>query len=103
IKTIKTKILSEFEKRHKLEELFGSLLGMELKTPVYLDGYFQNEKYFREYKKELIKDFTTNAKMTDEYLKMAEKIEGSNSVLLNFRVAKDYKKIGWSVNYDYQR
>lgn len=103
IKTIKTKILSEFEKRHKLKEHFGSLYGLELNPPVYLDGYFQNEKYFREYKDELIKEFTTNAKMTDEYLKMAEKIEGSNSVLLNFRIAKDYKKMKWTVNYDYQR
>lgn len=34
--------------------------------------------------------------MTDEYLKMAEKIEGSNSVLLNFRIAKDYKKMKWT-------
>ena len=75
IKTIKTKILSEFEKKYRLKETFGSLLGAELKPPIYLDGYFQNEKYFREYKEELIKEFTTNAKMTDEYLKMAEKLK----------------------------
>lgn len=53
IKTIKTKILSEFEKRHKLKEHFGSLYGLELNPPVYLDGYFQNINILENTKKNL--------------------------------------------------
>lgn len=103
IKTIKTQILADFEEKHKLKSGFGFIDTETIKPPIYLDGYYQNEKYFIEYKDELIKEFTTTAKMTDEYLKMAEKIENSNSVLLNFRVAKDYKIINWTVSYDYQK
>ena len=104
IKTIKTQILANVENEYKIKERFGNILcDSELKPPVYFDGYFQCEQYFKQYKDELINEFTTNAKMTDEYLEMAEKIEKTNSVLLNFRVAKDYKKMKWVVNCDYQK
>lgn len=68
----------------------------------FYKGYFQTEKYFKKYRPELIKEFKCKISFDNEYLSVLDKIENSNSVLLNFRVAQDYRNIGWQVSFDYQ-
>lgn len=76
------------------------LINREEKT--YFKGYFQSYKYFDNIKEELIEDFKAKANFTDEYNKMENLIKNSESVLLNFRVGNDYKRLGWMLDYNYQ-
>ena len=72
-------------------------------TSSYLKGYFQSYKYFDDIKDELIKDFKIKAEFTPEYKKMENVINKCESVLLNFRVGADYKKLGWMIDYNYHK
>ncbi len=58
---------------------------------IYLDGYWQNEKYFLDIREELLKDFTpkeNNTTIVDSYLKQISNI---NSVSIHVRRG-DYSK-----------
>ena len=52
---------------------------------VYLDGYWQTEKYFKAYEKEIRGDFSFRAPLQGGTGKIAEAIRASNSVCLNVR------------------
>lgn len=69
----------------------------------YFKGYFQSYKYFNDIKNELINNFKFKGDFTAEYTEMKNLIENSNSVLINFRVGIDYKKLGWMIDYSYQK
>ncbi len=61
------------------------------KNDIYLDGYWQNEKYFIDIRNDILKDFTfkkQNTKVVDSYL---ENINSSNSVSIHVRRG-DYSK-----------
>ena len=76
---------------------------MENSAPSYFKGYFQSYKYFDDIKNELVQDFKIKADFTLEYKKMENLIKNSESVLLNFRVGPDYKRLGWMIDYNYQK
>ncbi len=92
IEIIKEKTPFKFD-----EKLISSL------PPSYFKGYFQSYKYLDEVRCELIKEFQPKVEFTEEYLNMADEILNSNSVLLNFRIGCDYKKLGWALDMSYQR
>ena len=56
----------------------------------YLDGYWQNEKYFKDIRHILLKDFTLKKK-TNNFLKLKKLIAETNSVSIHFRRG-DYVK-----------
>jgi hypothetical protein len=52
---------------------------------VYIDGYWQTEKYFKNIEKDIRKDFTFKNKPSGENNKLIEKIKECNSVSLHVR------------------
>lgn len=72
-------------------------LILKIKLPVYLNGYFQNEKYFLDIREILLKEFTLNKEINEETKKIKERIEKSEAVCLNVRrgdyLRPDYLKI----------
>lgn len=63
------------------------LIGRLFRT--YINGYWQNEKYFKNYEKQVRKDFTFRKKVQNKFI---EKIKSSNSVGVHVRRA-DYVNI----------
>lgn len=52
---------------------------------VYLDGYWQTERYFRDVREVILKDLTLIDPQDKEYLEMLNKIKGVNSIALHVR------------------
>lgn len=52
---------------------------------IYMDGYYQSEKYFREYKKDLIAQFTPNYQSEEEYEKVLSEITSCEAVAVHVR------------------
>ncbi|MCK5285791.1 MAG: alpha-1,2-fucosyltransferase [Candidatus Pacebacteria bacterium] len=52
---------------------------------IYLDGYWQNEKYFKDIKNILYDEFTLNNESQVKNTKLEEEIKNSNSVSLHIR------------------
>lgn len=52
---------------------------------VYLDGYYQSENYFGQFRKELIKQFTPKYDMEQEYRKLCDEVEKCCSVAVHVR------------------
>ena len=52
---------------------------------IYLDGYYQSEKYFREYRTDLIKQFTPNYSSEAEYESVLAEIQGCEAVAIHVR------------------
>lgn len=55
------------------------------RTNIYIDGYYQSELYFREYKEELIKQFVPSYAMEDEYNLVLDEITQCESVAVHVR------------------
>lgn len=52
---------------------------------IYIDGYYQSEKYFGKYRHELIKQFTPNYKPQEQFLQVLRKLQSCNSVAVHIR------------------
>lgn len=57
----------------------------KLKGNIYLDGYWQNEKYFKGIRDELLKDFTLKQKISKEAKEYLDQIKNTNSISLHIR------------------
>ena len=55
------------------------------KNSIYLDGYWQNQKYFQNIKDDLIQDFTLRDSLGDVSKKYLKKIKESNSISMHIR------------------
>lgn len=64
---------------------------LSLLDNIYLQGYWQNEKYFKDIEDQIRKDFTFKTKPAGKNLKLIKKIKNSNSVSIHVRRA-DYLK-----------
>lgn len=53
--------------------------------PLYLDGYWQTEKYFCETRKELLQDFSWRTALTERNLATLEQIEECESIAVHVR------------------
>ena len=51
----------------------------------YLDGYFQNENYFKEYRSDILKLFKFKNKLEEDNEKLALEIQNKNSVAVHIR------------------
>ena len=58
---------------------------LNLQHPVFLDGYWQNELYFREYRQELINIFDIKSEINIETKQLLETITDSNSICIHIR------------------
>ena len=55
------------------------------KNSIYLDGYWQNQKYFQNIKDDLIQDFKLRDSLGDVSKKYLKKIKESNSISMHIR------------------
>lgn len=67
---------------------------------IYLDGYWQCEKYFLDYKEELKEQFSTNSVVARNYAE-ATGILNSNSVAVHLRLGDYVNKKKKSARYNY--
>ena len=58
---------------------------LRARAPLYLEGYWQSEKYFREYRDELLEDFTFRTAPIGSNLATKKQIEESQSVAIHVR------------------
>ena len=58
---------------------------------IYVDGYFQTEEYFKQYRSDLLSQFQPNYKAEDPFLKVLDQIQHHNSVAVHVR-RSDFKK-----------
>lgn len=52
---------------------------------VYIDGYYQSEVYFREYRTDIVKQFTPAYESENEYMKVLEQVKNCCSVAVHVR------------------
>lgn len=62
---------------------------LNLSDNVYLDGWWQDERYFRDVRPMILKDFEVKSAPSKEDVWLIKKIDGSNSVSIHFR-REDY-------------
>jgi len=62
---------------------------LELKPPVYLDGYWQTERYFKDIEQIIRADFTIKEPLSGKNKEVADLIENTSAVSLHIRRA-DY-------------
>jgi len=55
---------------------------------LYFEGYFQSEKYFSNYKENILKEFSFNKKIINQKNHFIDKIKNTNSVSLHLRREK---------------
>ena len=65
---------------------------------LYVDGYFQSEEYFKQYRAELLKQIQPKYEPEDEYLKVLNDIRKCNSVAVHVR-RSDFKKDNCEFHY----
>lgn len=54
-------------------------------APVILDGYFQSEKYFAQYRQQISRDFTVQTAPSPAASEMLERIAATNAICLHIR------------------
>ena len=98
----KSKIfLVEDVDKNKLTYYNPTQLNINFDNTLYFEGYFQTEKYFKLYEKELFKEFTFKKLITEQKNKYIKQIIDSNSVSIHLRQDKfdlndgftNYKKL----------
>ena len=87
-----TKVFKEKEKEKFDEGVFAA------KGDTYFDGYWQNYRYFDEYREEI--QAAVRLKDSSEVRKYEEDIADSDSVSIHIRRG-DYVQIGWGIPMDY--
>lgn len=58
---------------------------LKLKSPVYLDGYWNTEKYFRDIRDVLLKDFQIKTPLSGKNEEISEQIVSTDSVSVHIR------------------
>ena len=94
--------LKQWHSNKKINKLFRLLLGarpsyfkephfhfdsslLTRKPPVYLDGYWQSEKYFKPIEQQIKKDFEFKSPVEEASLQLANEILQNKSVCVNIR------------------
>lgn len=80
------------------ENCFDEQLVSERSSTLYLDGYYQDPRYFKQYRKSLLEQIKPMYLPEPEYLDQLSKIQGSNSVAIHVR-RTDFKKDGNPYHY----
>ena len=69
--------------KEKERTIFDS--GVFSKQLIYLDGYWQNEKYFLDIRDKLLKDFTPKNRLSENAKRHLENIKSSESISIHVR------------------
>ncbi|MBI3558770.1 alpha-1,2-fucosyltransferase [Candidatus Gottesmanbacteria bacterium] len=83
-----SRLFSSLTKTYVNEDFSGGLIPENLDN-IYLDGYWQDEKYFIEFTGQIKKDFKFKSKPNKNVVQYLKKINSSNSVCIHIRRA-DY-------------
>jgi hypothetical protein len=75
-----------------------SLKDLKKVSDIYLEGYFQNEKYFKEIQNILIKEFSLKSRLNESYIEIQNQIISCNSVSVHVRRG-DYVSNAVTNNY----
>jgi hypothetical protein len=65
---------------------------------LYYDGYFQNEKYFKHLRNEILSHFTLNIELNNKNKNMLDKIKKTNSIAIHVRRG-DYVTLECAKNF----
>lgn len=79
------------ETRERCENIYEPSLFKKRGTRKYI-GYYQCEKYFKKYRKEILGHFTLRKDLDEKNIKMLEKIKSVNSIAVHIRRG-DYLKL----------
>ena len=74
----------------------------EINGNIRLIGYWQSEKYFKDYKDEIISMLTPNYKTSETFNKLKSNIKESESVSLHIRRG-DFVALGWCLDKNYYK
>lgn len=86
------------------EQVYYPELFQLIEQNIYLDGYFQTEKYFRKYREELLKQITPRYEPEKEYIHVLEKIRNCNAVAVHVRRSdfkNDHNKYHYLLDNEY--
>ena len=72
----------------------------KLKNNTYLFGYWQTEKYFKDYRKDLLHLITRKYEISEDCKNYIDKVQGCNSVAVHIRRG-DYVELGICLDYSY--
>ena len=64
---------------------------LEISQPSYIKGFFQSEKYFKDIREDLLKDFSLKIELNEQNKNILNNIKSTNSVSMHFRRG-DYTK-----------
>ena len=81
----KKKFLIEERDSKKETEFSNKYLKQRYKDIAFLEGYFQSEKYFINYKKNIMQEFTFKDEIKKSNLELQKMILNSNSILVHIR------------------
>lgn len=82
---IKAQIIEKSKIPLLLKFFLPSIKKFNWNGNIYLDGYFQSEKYFKEYTEVIRKDFTLKNSPAQNIQILAEEIKKANSVCIHVR------------------
>jgi len=92
---LKTRLFSKITAVHEKEQSFNPHV-FDLPPNIYLTGYWQSEKYFKETSSAIRQDITLKKTPNEKYFSMLAKINGSNSISLHIR-RTNYLTIGLGI------
>lgn len=81
----------------KNESFQAGILKLSSKD-IYLDGYFQSEKYFKRYRTELLRQIVPSYEKESEYIEVLDQVKIDCSVAIHVRRG-DFKKDNSSYHY----
>jgi len=77
--------LIEERNSKKETEFSNKYLTQSFNDVVFLEGYFQSEKYFTNHKKKIIQEFSFKDKIKEKNLELQKSILNSNSIMVHIR------------------
>tara|TARA_Y100000591_G_C21763057_1_gene661190 strand:+ start:51 stop:965 length:915 start_codon:yes stop_codon:yes gene_type:complete len=77
--------------KNKFTEYDKNFFNYNPNNNIYLEGYFQSEKYFIDFKKDLLNEFTFKDEIKNKFNKYKEQIIKNNSVSIHVRKNKFLK------------
>ena len=71
--------------KHILVDRYRPEDKFKINVPLYMKGYWQNERYFKDYSQDIRKIFSFRSEMNDQNLSTLEKILQGNSISMHVR------------------
>ena len=82
---VKKKFIIEDKNKKGFINYSEKYIKKEYENIAFIEGYFQSEKYFKEYEYDLRKELSFNEKITNKHSDIKNKILESNSVQIHIR------------------